>query len=73
MIIFRVHYKLVRTGIFEHDIEKLTVDVKDRSIGEIRNGFWINKSFEFSTGSDCKFFIPASQILGITKINVKNI
>ena len=34
---------------------------------EMRDGFWINAEFERTTGSDCKYWIPPSQILYIEK------
>lgn len=30
-------------------------------------GFWINEEFEYTKASDCKYWIPPSQILHVEK------
>ena len=33
-----------------------------------KDGFWINKDFEYTNGDDCKFWIPPAGIKYIEKI-----
>ncbi len=34
------------------------------------SGFWITEDLKFTKGSDCKFWIPPSQILYIEKVKI---
>lgn len=44
----------------------LTVEVD--SLGRVMDGFWIDEHKEFTTGGDCKYWIPPSQIRIVTKV-----
>ncbi len=34
----------------------------------LKDGFWVNSEMTFTQASDCKYFIPASNILYIEKV-----
>ena len=31
-------------------------------MSDVTDGFWLNSDYEFTRGSDCKYWIPPSQI-----------
>lgn len=38
------------------------------SIGDIKDGFWVDEAFEFTKSQDAKYWIPPSRILHVEKI-----
>ncbi len=42
-------------------------EVQSRHLSDLQGGFWINKDYEFTKGSDCKYWIPPHKIEYITK------
>jgi len=41
-------------------------------LSDVKDGFWINESFEFTTGSDASMWIPPSSINHVLKITDLN-
>ena len=39
------------------------------SIGDIKDGFWVNNNYQFTTGSDCDYWVPPASILYVRKQN----
>lgn len=39
------------------------------SIGDVCDGFWINGIYQFTKGSDCKWWIPPSAIIMVEKLD----
>jgi len=42
--------------------------VRVESIHEIKDGFWINSKKKFTKKSDCRYWIPPSQIMFVEKL-----
>lgn len=36
-----------------------------------KEGFWINKNFDYTTGSDAYFWVPPANIFGVTKLETE--
>ena len=36
-------------------------------IASVASGFWVNNKFEFTTGSDCRYWLPPASILYVRK------
>lgn len=60
MTVFRCHYRPIDDG-------PDTVDGK--TLFDFLEGFWLDSDFEFTKGSDCKYWISPSSIHYIEKIN----
>jgi hypothetical protein len=54
--------------IFEKRGSKYEGNVRVNCLADVKDGFWINDKGKFTLGSDCKFWIPPSQIKIIEKI-----
>ena len=59
--IYRCEFK------FEREIRAVR---SKNSIADFEDGFWINDNLKFTKGPDCKFWIPPSQILYVSKDSV---
>ncbi len=46
------------------------VTVRFEGLYNFCGGFWIDKDLKFTKGSECKYWIPPSQILYIEKITL---
>lgn len=46
------------------------VSTERDGIGAFNKGFWINHNYQFTKGSDCKYWIPPSQIIYIEKTEI---
>ncbi len=44
-----------------------SVTVHNDGLHNFTNGFWLTNELKFTKGSDCKFWIPPSQILYVEK------
>lgn len=36
-------------------------------IASVSGGFWVNSKFEYTTGSDCQYWLPPASILYVRK------
>jgi len=36
-------------------------------IASVSGGFWVNSKFEYTTGSDCRYWLPPASILYVRK------
>ena len=62
MTTYRAYHKV----LIEPDMGSCFTDIP--GIAEAKAGFWVNYKFEYTQGSDCKWWIPAAQILYVDKI-----
>ena len=53
--------------IYEVASRSHEVTCSDDGIYNFADGFWINEELKFTKGSDCKYWIPPSQILYVVK------
>lgn len=50
-----------------HRLGKTERVVTER-LSDVADGFWVNEEYNFTKGSDCKFWIPASVIQYVEKV-----
>ncbi len=55
---------------FGGDRERYEVKYGQDGIHAFINGFWITYDLKFTKGSDCKYWIPPSQILYVEKVEI---
>ncbi len=55
---------------FGGDRERCSVTYDLDGIHAFVGGFWITEEKKFTKGSDCKYWIPPSQILYVEKIKI---
>lgn len=67
--IYRCEY-LLPTPLSAPGTEKRCVR-SEGGIAEFVNGFWINDDYEFTNGSDAKYWIPPTNIRFISKDKIK--
>ena len=41
----------------------------ERGPHDFMGGFWIDENYEFTNGSDCKYWIPSSQVFLVEKLH----
>ena len=46
------------------------IALSNGGIADFKDGFWINEKFEFTKGSDYKYWIPPSKIIYIQKLTI---
>lgn len=63
-IIYRCAYEFV---IFLDGRDGVRSVYSEKGIDVFQYGFWINYDFEFTQGSDAKYWIPPSKIMYISK------
>ncbi len=56
--------------VYRIDGKPHEVSCKHDGIHAFVDGFWINADLKFTKGSDCKYWIPPSQIYYIEKVKV---
>lgn len=46
----------------------MTLRIRGYSLGQLKDGFWINDEHEYTALNDAKFWLPPSAILFIEKV-----
>jgi hypothetical protein len=63
--IYRCYFNF--TKVYRRDGDNHHVE-SGEGLCAFRIGFWINDDFKLTTGADARYWIPASQILRVEKI-----
>ncbi len=58
------------TKVYRVDGQHHHVTSQHDGIHAFIDGFWLNEDLKFTKGSDCKYWIPPSQIRYIEKVKV---
>ena len=53
--------------LFMMDGKNGCLDTNVPDIAAVKDGFWVNNKFKFTTGSDCRYWLPPSSILYVIK------
>ncbi len=57
-------------AVYNFDRKPHCVSYDQDGLHAFTSGFWINLDLKFTKGSDCKYWIPPSQILYIEKVKI---
>ncbi len=53
-------------------VGELKVVYSEDGLADFRDGFWVDATFKFTRGSNCKFWIPPSRLLYIAKDTINS-